>query len=175
MSINSKIWNGLLSVIKNLMIICNFMVMTIVFVALTSREVFNVDFYGYEEILVIFAMWLYMMGSAYGSYEKTQITADILSVMLPEGKMKSSISLLAHLLTFFLGLIFAIWAFQFILWSFQMDIRTPIWHLPALIGESSLFFGLALMSLYNFVHLIDEIKTTIKVFRKSSNYKGALS
>lgn len=179
MAINSKIWNGILLVIKNLMVICNFMVMLIVFTALTSREVFNVDFYGYEEILVIFAMWLYMMGSAYGSYEKTQITADIVNIMMPEGKAKSSIRLLAHLITFLLGVIFAIWAFQFILWSFQMNIRTPIYGLPSLIGESSLFFGLLLMSLYNFVYLVDEIKATIKTFSKSSHHfdtdRGALS
>jgi TRAP-type C4-dicarboxylate transport system permease small subunit len=148
------------------MIITGLMVVFIVAGAMILRFFFNVDLVGYEEILAFFALWLYMIGSAYGSYEKSQITADILTIMMQESRLKSSITLLAHFLTLVLGFVFMVWAYQFAAWSFSMNMETPVWRLPTIIGEGSVFIGLLLVSFYNTVYFIDECKLFIKEFKK---------
>ena len=70
------------------MVTCSLTVTGIIFLAVLLRYVFHSDLYGYEEIVVIFAFWLYFIGGSYGSYTRTHITADVVSVYVPDGKLK---------------------------------------------------------------------------------------
>lgn len=162
---NNIVWKSLLVFMRIIMIITGLMVVFIVAGAMTLRFFFNIDLTGYEEILAFFALWLYMIGSAYGSYEKSQITADILTIMLPDGRVKSSIRLFAHFLTLILCTVFMVWAYQFADWSFGMGMVTPVWRLPTIIGEGSVFVGLVLVTFYNIVYFIDELKDFRHVFK----------
>ncbi len=149
------------------MVITGIACMVIVSLAMLLRWLFNIDLVGYEEILAMFAFWLYMIGSSYGSYEKSQIAADILDVYLKPGRVKASINLLKDTLTFVLCLVFNYWALQFALWGIQMGTKTPVWRLPMVIGQGSIFVGLTIMSFYNLVYLYDQIKITRETFRNS--------
>ncbi len=159
------LWKSLLVFMRIIMSITGVMVVFIVAGAMILRYFFNIDLVGYEEILAFFALWLYMIGSAYGSYEKSQITADILTIMMPDGRAKSSIKLFAHFCTLVLGIVFMVWAYNFAAWSFGMHMKTPVWRLPTLIGEGSVFIGLLLVSFYNSVYFYDEVKSFIQVFK----------
>lgn len=163
---NNIVWKSLVAAEKAVMFITGIASMVIVALAMILRYFFNVDLVGYEEILAMVAFWSYMIGSAYGSYEKSQIAADILNVYLKEGKVKSVINLLRSGLTFVLCLIFNVWAFQFAQWAIMMNTRTPVWRLPMVIGQGSLFVGLTLMTFYNLVYLYDEIRATANTFKK---------
>ncbi len=154
---NNKIWNGLLKFQRTIMVITAVVVTVIVSLSMLMR-VFDKDLVGYEEILVMVAFWLYMIGSSYGTYEKSQITADILNIYLKEGKVKSAVNLFRSLLTLTIGLIFNFWALQFLTWALKMSVKTPVWRLPMAIGQGSIFVGLTLMSFYHIVFFYDEIK-----------------
>ena len=45
-------------------------------VSVYIRYVLHDSFRGNEELITLFAMWLYWIGAAYGSYEDTHITAS---------------------------------------------------------------------------------------------------
>ena len=42
------------------------------------RYCFKQNFYGSDEVIMLFAFWLYFMGAVYGSYENSHIKADLL-------------------------------------------------------------------------------------------------
>lgn len=151
------LWRGLLW-IENAIIIIACIGTTVVVAAACILRVFDINLIGFEEILIMIAFWLYMMGCAYGSYEKSQITADILEVMMPEGLPKGILRLVRNILTFILGIIFLYWAMQLVMWTIEMDTRTPVWRIPITVGQGSIFVGLLLVSFYNLVYLYDEIK-----------------
>jgi TRAP-type C4-dicarboxylate transport system permease small subunit len=65
-----------------------------------------------------------------------------------------------------LGLVFNVWAWQFAVWAITMNTRTPVWRLPMVIGQGSIFVGLTLMSFYNIVYFYDDIKAAVPVFKK---------
>lgn len=158
---DTRIWKGLIRLQKIIMVFTGITTTLIVSMAMILRAVFDVDLVGYEEILVMVAFWLYMIGSAYGSCEKSQITADILDIYLKEGKTKSIANLIKSGLTVALGLLFNYWAFQFAAWALVMNVRTPVWRLPAVIGQGSIFIGLTFMTFYNIVYFYDDIKSFI--------------
>lgn len=162
---NNVIWKMLIVVQKGIMVITGITTMLIVSSAMLLRWLFNTDFKGYEEILVIFAFWLYMIGSSYGSYQKNQITADILDIYLKEGRVKSTIHVFRSGLTLVLSSVFTFWAFQFVSWGFTMKTKTPVWRLPMIWGQSSLLIGLILVTFYNLVYFYDDIVKAIKVFK----------
>lgn len=165
---NNKIWKALLAGQRAIMVVTAVIVTIIVSAAMILRS-FNIDLVGYEEVLIMFAFWLYMIGSAYGSYEKSQIAADILNVYLKEGKVKATINLIKTAVTLILGIVLNYWAFQLLAWAIQMNTRTPVWRLPMAIGQGSMFVGLTLTTFYNMVYFYDEIKS----FKKT--IKGGIS
>jgi len=138
-----------------------FMMITISFVTLIIfseclLHVIGINFVGYEEIVIIFAFWMYMLGSAYGSYDNSHIRADVLSVVMKESARKDFLSLLEKVVTLLLGLVFLYWAITFIIWSTNAGGCTPAWRIPNVVGQSSVVVGLILMMIYNIVHLYDE-------------------
>ncbi len=137
------------------LIVCGTMVTLITFAAVITREL-NVNFLGYEEILIIFAFWLYMFGTAHGSFEQSHITADIVVVMMPESMAKSLIAVLRNTLTLVLCLVFLTWAWQLFNWTIVMETKTPVWRIPVTVSQSSLLFGLGVATFYNIVYLYDE-------------------
>jgi len=159
------LWSGLQKLLRFGLVVSSVMVTIITFAAVITRAM-NINFLGYEEILIIFAFWLYMLGAAYGSYEKSHITADILVVSMPEGMAKSLVMILRNLLTLVLGVLFMMWALQLFEWTIEMQQKTPVWRIPMTVSQSSLLFGLGIITFYNVVYLYDEVKLFIQKFVK---------
>lgn len=159
----SAFWRGLQSILRIGLIASASLVTLITFAAVITRAL-NINFLGYEEILIICAFWLYMIGAAYGSFEKSHITADIIVVMMPDNYAKAIISILRNLLTLVLGVIFLLWAFQLFQWTVELQQKTPVWRIPVTVAQSSLLFGLVVITFYNVVYLYDEIMAYVNKF-----------
>ena len=144
------------------------MVTTIVFAATITRAL-SVDFRGYEEFLIAFAFWLYMFGTAHGSFENSHITADILSIVLKEGLAKDILDMIKYILTLAIGIMFLTWAVELVQWTIVMGTKTPTWRIPMTIPQSSILFGLACASFYNAVRLYNEIRLIVQKYRKKEN------
>lgn len=159
------LWSGLQKLLRIGLVVSSVMVTIITFAAVITRAL-NINFLGYEEILIIFAFWLYMMGAAYGSYERSHITADILVVSMPDNFARAMVTLLRNLLTLVLGIIFLVWAYQLFGWTIEMQQKTPVWRIPVTVSQSSLLFGLGIITFYNLVYMYDEVKLFILKFVK---------
>jgi len=160
-------WRGLAKLLRFGLIVTSCLVTLITFAAVITRAM-NINFLGYEEILIICAFWLYMLGTAYGSYEQSHITADVIVVMMKESYAKQLIALLRNTLTLVIGIIFLVWCFQLFYWTIEMAQKTPVWRIPVTVAQSSLLFGLTLATFYNAVYLYDEIKIFILRYVKKT-------
>jgi TRAP-type C4-dicarboxylate transport system permease small subunit len=167
-------WKALIKFLRAGLIISSCLVTLITFAAVITRAL-NVNFLGYEEILIICAFWLYMMGTAYGSYEDSHIKADVIVVMMPDGRMKSLLAIIRNTLSLVLGFIFFLWAFQLFSWTIEMGNKTPVWRIPMTVSQSSLLFGLTFATFYNAVYLYDEIKAFINKYIKKDGAAGSSS
>lgn len=156
------VWKSLVIFQRTILIITCILATVITFGAAFSRLPFvGRNFAGFEELLVIVAFWMYMIGSAYGSYEKSQITADILAINMKEGLPKSIITVIRSLATLVLGLVFLSWAWRMFNWSLFTGAATPVYRIPVTVGQSSILVGLALSSFYHAVYFYDEVKRFI--------------
>ncbi len=159
----SAFWKGLAKLLRFGLVVSSCLVTLITFAAVITRAL-NINFLGYEEVLIICAFWLYMLGTAYGSYENSHIKADVIVVMMPDGLLKSLLALIRNTLALVLGFIFFLWAFQLFNWTIIMENKTPVWRIPMTVSQSSLLFGLGVATFYNLVYLYDEAKQFIGIY-----------
>jgi TRAP-type C4-dicarboxylate transport system permease small subunit len=164
-------WKALTKFLRAGLIITSCLVTLITFAAVITRAL-NINFLGYEEILIICAFWLYMLGTAYGSYEDSHIKADVIVVMMPDGRTKSLLAIIRNTLSLVLGFIFFLWAFQLFNWTIEMGNKTPVWRIPMTVSQSSLLFGLTFATFYNLVYLYDEVKAFINNYIKKDGSAG---
>ncbi len=157
---NTVFWRALRKFLRFGLVLSSILVTLITFAAVITREL-NINFLGYEEILIICAFWLYMFGTAYGSYEDSHIKADVIVVMMPDGRFKSTLAMIRNTVTLVLGIVFLLWALQLFQWTIVMENKTPVWRIPMTVAQSSLLFGLTVASFYNAVYLYDEVKLYI--------------
>ena len=150
-------WNILQNIIKVVMIVGSVVSTACMCYSVILRYVFKANFYGSDEVIMLFAFWLYFMGAVYGSYEDSHIKADLLNVYIKNLRVKDFLSLIAQLLTIVVNTIVLIWAFRF----FQMEItkwgRSTALKIPLVIPKSAVFFGFLLMEFYHVYYFIHNI------------------
>lgn len=150
----TKFWSILLILIKYLMILCSVISTGCILYSVILRYIFKSNFYGSDEIILLFAFWLYFMGAVYGSYNNSHIKADLMNVYVKNIRIKDFINLIAQLITIIVNIILLVWAWDYFLWGLnKMPLSTGL-KIPLVIPQSAIFFGLLLMAFFHIVHFI---------------------
>jgi TRAP-type C4-dicarboxylate transport system permease small subunit len=128
------------------------------FVQVATRYVFQIPVMGLEEVLVYFALWLYILGSVNASREDTQITANVLDVFLKTERAKLMIRVAADVMGLVVALWLTWWAWDYFLYALRTWKLSPTRYIPTFYAECSLFIGLALMTVYGAFHFVRNVK-----------------
>jgi len=156
----TKVWKIIL-ILERFIIISMSSLLTLAVVAcVILRYIFNTDLYGIEEFTVIFALWLYFTGAAYGSYEGSHISAEIILVFLKKQKLLKFFNILKLFISTFTSVVLTFWGFKYLLWGLQKGARSTGWRIPLFISQSPIFIGFLLISMYYFVRLIKNYKNS---------------
>jgi TRAP-type C4-dicarboxylate transport system permease small subunit len=128
------------------------------FIQVATRYVLQIPMMGLEEVLVFFALWLYVLGSVNASREDTQITANVLDVFLKTERSKLMIRVTADIMGLVVALWLTWWAWDYFLYAWKVWKLSPTRYIPMFYGECALFIGLALMTAYGAVHCVHNVK-----------------
>lgn len=90
---SSKGWKASVGVMRTVEAVIVFSVMMMVFVNTVARYLFNANFSWIEEMLTIFAMWMYFLGGVIGAEEESHIYGDLVSGSLRSQKVKNGLLL----------------------------------------------------------------------------------
>lgn len=156
-------WNWLLELVRYLMILCSVASTGCIIYSVILRYIFKANFYGSDEVILLFAFWLYFMGAVYGSYEDSHIKADLLNVYVKNIRIKDFISLIAQVVMLVVNFVFLTWSWDYFMWGLErMPLSTGL-KIPLVIPQSAIFFGLLLMAFYHVVHFISNVYRYVKV------------
>lgn len=126
------------------------------FLVVLFRYFLHLDLFAYEEWLLPIAFWLYFLGSAVGSYEDSQIRADVFESYF---KSKRSIWLrqvALHLIELLITLAMTYWAWLMIsndLAMYPWWQKTIALKIPHFIPHLGIFLGVAFMASFSALHL----------------------
>ena len=116
--------------------VMSILLVLIISAATLMRYVFEMDLYGYEEWIKIFAFWLYFMGAGYGAFAGTHVSADLVQSYMKEGVFKRLLIFARTVITLSITGLFTWYGFDFFMFGFTGDqvAATPIpaWHQPQL-------------------------------------------
>ena len=159
----SLAWKGLSEVIRWLMIACSVISTGCMVYSVVLRYVFKGNFYGSDEVIMLFAFWLYFMGAVYGSFENSHIKADLLNVYIKNMRKKDAVALLGQILTIVVNTIVLVWAIRYFGAEIAKGGLSTGLKIPLVIPKSAVFFGFLLMEFY---HVVYFIKNTLAFIRK---------
>ena len=155
-------WKGLNLFQKTVMASTSILIVGMICYTIVIRYVFGSDFYGSEELISMLAFWLYFMGAAQGSREKSQISADLLSCYISNARIRGAVLLVKDAITCGICLLFTFWALQFVSWALVMNPKSPVFRLPMLIPQAAVGLGFVLMSLYHVVYFVQDAIAFVK-------------
>lgn len=161
MAILKKLWDLLLTVQRVILVLASLAIVLGISLQVFYRYVLEKNLFGMEEVIVIFAFWLYFIGASYGTYERSHISADIVTVYMKNERLKIIMKLIVTTITLALCLLFTYWAIDFFKWGIEQGAKSTSLHIPMIIPQSSIFVGFILMSFYLIVHFVNDVKELI--------------
>ena len=135
--------------------VMSILLMVIITAATLMRYIFEMDLYGYEEWVKIFAFWLYFMGAGYGAFAGTPISADLVTAYLKDGVFKRALIFVKCVITLGVTLLFTKYGWDYFIFGFLGPLGTGVaipktvaWRIPLWTAYAAIFLGLLSMSYY---------------------------
>jgi TRAP-type C4-dicarboxylate transport system permease small subunit len=125
------------------------------FTEIISRYFFGVSFFGLEDFIGYSAVWVYLIGSAYGSYERSHIKAEFIGVFVKSERKLNITRAVSASISTFMSCVFVKWSYDFCIESITMHEVTPTQSVPMIYFQSSFLVGGILMAGYFLWETID--------------------
>ncbi|WP_165445332.1 TRAP transporter small permease [Bacilliculturomica massiliensis] len=149
------LWRVCEKLMRYILIFSSAVLIVVVGAAVFARYCMDGDFFGSDEIITLFAMWVYWLGGAYGSYEASHISADLTNLFVKSEKVKKVLQIIVNALTTCIAGVLAYWSVvYYAVWNIQTGATTPGLGIPLLASNSAITVSLCLMFLYSLYHLV---------------------
>jgi len=112
------------------------------------RYFLNSPIWGWEELAIISSIWLYMIGAALAAYEGVHLKTDIMSLWVKNQRSLSIIRVLTALISLVMAGFMAYWSSSLLLWGLEQGQTTPVFGIPYVVAQGSLFVAGIMISIY---------------------------
>lgn len=154
----SSFWKVLLSIQKLTLFITTCVMVGILGVVVLFRYALNFDFFGFDEIVMISAFWMYFIGSSYAMEKREHVRADILERILPL-KGKKTLRIISGMIQTLVAIEAMRLSISYIINGFKIWPTTSAWNLPMVTSMAAVTVGFVLMAFYVIVQFLEEITT----------------
>ncbi len=118
------------------------------------RYVFEVPVTGLDEFAGHTAVWLYMIGAAYASWDKSHIKASALHLVIKNERILLAAKTFASIITIIIAGFMVNWSYGYVQWSIRKHEITPALQLPTIYFQLPIFIASVLMMLYFFIEMV---------------------
>ena len=149
--------------------ICAIALPLIISYQVVLRYVLKSPLMGIEELMTFFIIWLYMMGGAVASEQRSHISCGVLTLYIHRNKTMAIFNCFRDLASMIICCWLTYWAYWFFSYSFKLWKTSDILHIPMFFGESAMFIGLVFMLFFGLVELGDDIKKAYIAIKTHDN------
>ncbi len=143
---------------RTIIIIITVMASCTMLLQVVARYVFEIAISGLDEITGHTAVWLYLMGAAYGSFERSQIKAEMAHLVIKNERILNFIRALASAVAVVVAGYMVSWSFGYIRWSLIKKEVTPTLQAPTVIFQAAILVGAVVMIFYFVRETIDLLR-----------------
>jgi TRAP-type C4-dicarboxylate transport system permease small subunit len=127
-----------------------------------ARYVFEISISGLDELTGHMAVWMYLMGAAYGSFERSQIKAEMIHLFIKNDRALNSIRAFATAIAAVVAGYMTVWSYGYVKWSIVKHEVTPTLQIPTVVFQIAILIGALLMVAY---FLREAIDLTLRAYR----------
>lgn len=153
----------LVPVLKVAVLVLGLFVAFTIVIGVVARSVFDVSLFGSEELILVAAIWLYMLGATLASRERSHLGGDFVQMFIENRKLSRAVKVVAAFVSLAMAFFFLICAFIFVSWSIDLSPVTPVFGMPRYIAQSSLLVASVLMFSYAIKDFIKDVVRYQKV------------
>lgn len=147
---------------QKLLLICLFIPLTLaMFAEAVARYVIGKGFFAIEDFIGYTAVWLYFVGAAVATHERTQVKAEIVSMIFKSPRTLNITKAVVAAISVVVAAIMTQWAYDLVVFSIESDFRTPVYQVPFVYFQVAILVGAFLMTVYFLVELIDRIRDAL--------------
>ena len=136
-----------------------------------SRYFLGYPIWGWEELAMLSAMWLYMIGAARAAYERTHLKTEVISLWIKNPRNLRIVKALASLIALIMAGFMAYWSSDILFWGLEKNPTTPVFNIPWVVAQSSLFVAGIIISIYFLRDLLHQVGDILRP-RDSSSQKS---
>lgn len=141
-------------------VVALFLVFLIV-IEVILRYVLKAPLMGIEELMLVPTIWLYMLGGADASYERSHIECGILTLYIKKERTVRIFELFKTTISLLLLLWLTRWGWHYLNYSLKLGKVSDLLYIPMVICEGAMFVGFALMSIY----AVRDVVQAVRKFR----------
>lgn len=144
------------------------------FFVVIFRYGFKMDLFAYEEWLLPISFWLYFLASGVGSYEDSQIRADILESYFTTARASWIRKVFVSIIESTISVVVVYWAALMMLneiSSYPNWQSTIALQIPFFVPRLGIFVGLFFMAFYGLLHLYVLLKFGVAIIEEQQAEK----
>jgi TRAP-type C4-dicarboxylate transport system permease small subunit len=126
--------------------------------------------FGLSDFIGFASVWLYAIGAAYASYERSHIKAEFINVFAKSQRVRTFTRFFSACISTAMSAFFTKWSWDLCVYSISVGEVTQAYPVPKVIFQSSFFFGGILMIIYFLWEAVDSFSE----FRKAKPQVEAL-
>jgi TRAP-type transport system small permease protein len=115
---------------------------------LLVRFFFKQSIFGLSDFIGFTSVWLYAIGAAMASYDRTHIKAEFVNVFARSTRVRNLCRLVSALISAGMSAIFTKWSWDLCVYSVAVGEVTQAYPVPKVIFQASFFVGGILMVIY---------------------------
>ena len=147
---------------RSLIVAITIMASCTMLLQVVARYVFEIAISGLDEITGHTAVWLYLMGAAYGSFDRTQIKAEMIHLLIKNDRILNAVRALASAVAVVVSGYMVNWSYGYIHWSIMKKEVTPTLQVPTVIFQVAILIGALLMIFYFVRETIELLRDAIR-------------
>lgn len=125
-----------------------------------ARTVLGQSVLGLEELVLMAAVWLYMLGAGLASRERTHLCGDFIPVLFDSPKVINFFSLLSTSICLVLAVFILTWSYDLLSWAIERSQTTSVFRIPYYAIQSSFVLASVLFILYLVRDFIEDLKNS---------------
>jgi TRAP-type C4-dicarboxylate transport system permease small subunit len=133
---------------RTIIIIITIMASCTMLLQVIARYVFEVAISGLDEITGHTAVWLYLMGAAYGSLDRSQIKAEMVHLVIKNQRILNIVRVISTLIGAVVAGYMVTWSYGYVRWSILKHEVTPTLQTPTVVFQIAILIGAILMVYY---------------------------
>lgn len=122
-----------------------------------ARYVFGWSVVGLLELIMLFGMWLYMLGGTIACRRNEHLKVDFIELKITDQRLKLMHKALISLISFLICLFFVVLAYRMLAWGIRRPQSTPGMNIPLWLPQASIMLAAVGCSCYSLRDLIGSL------------------